>query len=308
MSRTEATVPAPSIDAKADIEKHVRKLALENQAVGPVKIWEKVKTEMGEKFPNGWHGHTREYVKGLVGREQKETNFGDKFEEIKNTDLRFMADSGEPFLHFHRSVPNPQNKEQMMQLMVFANPELLLLVDLFLNSTWDCTPAPFKQTYIIMCHDQQTGKYVPVITILMTHFNQYLNWEALTRVVVLSDWKLDVGSYTTDFERAVMNECAQHFPKGVHIGCFFHLKQAIRKHMPEKLNFDGDVVSSFMETGAFDLLMILPHGEVEQYRIDYLLSQFEPDTLSAEEQARWVEFWNYLRTSVVTDLGQLEHL
>ena len=58
MSRTEATVPAPSIDAKADIEKHVRKLALENQAVGPVKIWEKVKTEMGEKFPNGWHGHT----------------------------------------------------------------------------------------------------------------------------------------------------------------------------------------------------------------------------------------------------------
>jgi hypothetical protein len=144
-----------------------------------------------------------------------------------------------------------------------------------------------------MVHDQQTGKYVPVITILMTHFNQYLYWEALTRVVVLSDWKLDVGSYTTDFERAVMNECAQHFPEGVHIGCFFHLKQAVRKHMLEKLKFNGDVITAFMETGAFDLLTILPHDEVESYGIDYLRSIFEPDDLSVEEKARWVEFWNY---------------
>jgi hypothetical protein len=218
--------------------------------------------EMGAKFPNDWHGHTCEYVKGLVGREQNETSFGDKFEEIKITDLRFMTDSGEPFLHFHASLPNPQNKKQMMQLMVFANPEVLPLlqqkkVDLFMDDTWDCTPAPFKQTYIIMVHDQQTGKYVRVITILMTHFNHYLYWEALTRVVVLSDWKLDVGSYTTDFECAVMNECAQHFPEGVHIGCFFHLKHAIKKHMVKKLNFYEDVVSSFMEIGAFDLLTIL---------------------------------------------------
>jgi hypothetical protein len=61
----------------------------------------------------------------------------------------------------------PRNKEQMMQLMVFANLELLPLleqkkVDLFMDGTWDCTPAPFKQTYIIMIHNQQTGKYVPV--------------------------------------------------------------------------------------------------------------------------------------------------
>ena len=147
-----------------------------------------------------------------------------------------MTDSGEPFLHFHGSLPNLQNKEQMMQLMFFANPEVLPLlqqkeVDLFMDGTWDCMPAPFMQTYIIIVHDQQTGKYVPVINILMTHFNHELYWEALAQVVVLSDWKLDVGSYMTDFECAVMNECTQHFPKGVHIGCFVHLKQAIRKHM-----------------------------------------------------------------------------
>jgi hypothetical protein len=127
----------------------------------------------------------------------------------------------------------------------------------------------------------------------MTHFNQYLYCAALTRVVVLSDWKLDVGSYTTDFECAVINECAHHFPEGVHIGCFFHLKQAIRKHMLEKLKFDGDVISAFMETGAFDLLTIFPHDEVESYGIDYLRSIFELDDLSVEEKARWIEFWNY---------------
>ena len=42
MSRPEA-----SIDAKADIKKRTCELALENRAVGPEKIWEKVKTEMG---------------------------------------------------------------------------------------------------------------------------------------------------------------------------------------------------------------------------------------------------------------------
>jgi hypothetical protein len=63
--------------------------------------------------------------------------------------------------------------------------------------------------------------------------------------------------------------------------------------MVKKLNIDEDVVTSFMETGAFDLLTILPHDEVEQYGIDYLHSQFEPNALSAGEQARWVEFWNY---------------
>jgi hypothetical protein len=51
--------------------------------------------------------------------------------------------------------------------MVFGNPELIGLleqsgVDLFMDGTWDCTPQPLEQTYIIMVYDQQTGEYVPV--------------------------------------------------------------------------------------------------------------------------------------------------
>ena len=84
----------------------------------------------------------------------------------------------------------------------------------------------------------------------------------------------------------------------------------------KKLNFDEDVVTSFMETGAFDLLTILPHDKVEQYGIDYLHSQFEPNDLSAGEQGGLSSgttthvsgVLELLRTSVVTNLGELEHL
>jgi hypothetical protein len=93
MSRPEENCVPPlhPLDVRADVEKRVRELALEYRSVGPENVWMTVKAEMNEQFPNGWHdGHTLEYVKSLVGPERKEMSFGDKFEKIKNTNLRFV--------------------------------------------------------------------------------------------------------------------------------------------------------------------------------------------------------------------------
>ena len=116
-----------------------------------------------------------------------------------------------------------------MRFMVFGNPELTGLleqsgVDLFMDGTWDCTPQPFEQTYIIMVYDQQTRKYVPVLYVLMSHRNQYLYWLVFSTVVILSEWKLKCNSYTTDFEKAAINAAQEQFSEGFHVGCLFHFK------------------------------------------------------------------------------------
>jgi len=42
--------------------------------------------------------------------------------------------------------------------------------------------------------------------------------------------KMQVRTYTSDFERAEMNMLVEHFPEGIHVGCLFHLKQAWVKY------------------------------------------------------------------------------
>jgi hypothetical protein len=38
---------------------------------------------------------------------------------------------------------------------------------------------------------------------------------------------MKVRTYTSDFERAEMNMLAEHFPKEIHVGCFFSLQASI---------------------------------------------------------------------------------
>jgi hypothetical protein len=288
-----------NLDVREDMAEFVRNAAVEDRSTLPGKIWEDVKKHMDEKFPDGWSGHTMEYCKSLVSRTRKEINCGDKFREIENTNLRMMKDNlDRPFLRNHQVMPNPKNPSELMRFMVFGNPELTGLleqsgVDLFMDGTWDCTPQPFEQTYIIMVYDQQTRKYVPVLYVLMSHRNQYLYWLVFSTVVILSDWKLKCNSYTTDFEKAAINAAQDQFPEGFHVGCLFHFKQAVRRYMLKKLYFKIETVNKFMERGVFDLLTVLPHDEVEEYGIAYVRSIMEPDDQSPADLQKWDDFWNY---------------
>ncbi len=65
-----------------------------------------------------------------------------------------------------------------MRLMIFANPALLGLLNgvmnLFIDATVSCVPAPFYQCLIIMVFDPSTSRYLPVVYALMTHKVQEL--------------------------------------------------------------------------------------------------------------------------------------
>ena len=190
-----------------------------------------------------------------------------------------------------------------MRLMIFGNPALfgLLmqpLLDLFVDATFSCTRHPFSQTMIIMVFDSQTRKYVPVLYALMTHKTQELYYCIFHYVVVLSRWRLKVNSFSSDFERAIINAATAQFRteedgivNGYHIGCFFHFRQAICMHTIKKLCFSAATVAAFMAIGMLDLLTIFPQEEVEVYGIPYPCQKFE----GRDKDAEWDSFWTYFK-------------
>ena len=188
--------------------------------------------------------------------------------------------------------------------MVFGNPTLFVLLlarglDLFVDATFAMTPHPFYQVLIIMVHDCQTDLYVPVLYALMTHKCEDLYWRVLSEVIALSNWRLNVRNYTSDFELAIMNACRSQFTDkddpsvGIHIGCYFHWKQAIRKYMISKLGFDKETVSRFMKD--IDILTLIPYEDIETFGIPYLRSLYEGGIRDSGELDNdiWIPFYKY---------------
>ena len=50
----------------------------------------------------------------------------------------------------------------------------------------------------------------------------------------ISEWKLSARSFTSDFEKALINAASNQFSDGFHVGCIFHLKQAWRQYLTAK--------------------------------------------------------------------------
>jgi hypothetical protein len=143
---------------------------------------------------------------------------GNECRQIENSELRMMRDdSNRAFLQYHGTLPHPNKAVELMRYMVFGNPGLFGLmksrrVDIFIESSFDHVPSPFCQAMTFIIHDRQTNKCVPVVYILMSH--------------TISEWKVDVATFTTDFEGALMNQCSIQFNKGQHICLLSGLKQA----------------------------------------------------------------------------------
>jgi hypothetical protein len=96
---------------------------------------------------------------------------------------------------------------------------------------------------IIMIYDHSTSSYVPIVCMLMSHKTEALYWHAFSQLVVLSNWKIDVRTYCSDFEAALMKELDIAFKGygGFHVGCFFHLKQCWRKYFLKQCESSKDI-------------------------------------------------------------------
>jgi len=100
------------------------------------------------------------------------------------------------------------------------------------------------------------------------------------QLIVLTKWKMQVRTYTSDFELAMMNMLELHFGKnaggGKHVSCFFHLKQAWRKYLIEKSGLGlSSLLGPLMAVGGLDLLCVIPRKEIESIGIPFLCLTLE---------------------------------
>ena len=150
-----------------------------------------------------------------------------------------------------------------------------------------------------MIYDHSTSFYVPIVYMLMSHKTEALYWHAFSQLVVLlSNWKMDVRTYCSDFEPALMKELDIAFKGygGFHVGCFFHLKQCWRKYLLKQCELSKEIAKEAMrKPGNLDLLCVIPREEVGTKGIRFLRNKLEKGKrkLTKKERDGYDLFWKY---------------
>ena len=285
-------------DITLEMKARTKELATGNLTMLECKIWENIVRWANENYDRNWHGLTEQQCLAMVRRSRAKLGFGRALNTVENLpEYNMMTDSERPFLHFSAKWPHPEKPKESMRTMIFANPILLNLlkgnVDIFCDATFHpCTPAPFYQCLIIMMFDNQTSSYVPVIYALMTHKCSELYSHVFSQIAnTLMKGKMKIRTYTTDFERGMMNMLA--LQGGTHVGCLFHLKQAWLKYLKDDCGMAlASSLEGAMAVQGLDLLCVLPREEVLEYGIPFVRYSIEID-LPEWELSGWEKFWKY---------------
>ncbi len=198
-----------------------------------------------------WYGLKEHQVRELVRKARTRLGFGSFISIVENIpDYRLMTNTKQPFLHCYASFPYPKDPNSTMKMLIYANPTLLGIlhgtVDICVDATFYlCTPSlsPCYQCLIVMVYDNHTSSYVPVVYALTTHKNTSLYCQVFFLLKVITQGKMVVRTYMSDFERAEMSQLAIHFPEATHVGYLFHLKQAWFNYLKDKLGLGHQTMS-----------------------------------------------------------------
>lgn len=86
--------------------------------------------------------------------------------------------------------------------------------------------------------------------------------------IAATDFNLEALSTSCDFEKALMKAVKAQFSCRVqtqvphHIGCLFHWKQALRRHL-EGLDIPKVIIKSLMDKkGLINILPVIPAAEI----------------------------------------------
>ena len=159
-----------------------QEIAVDQQSLVPQKVCEMVFAEMKEKKGTSWRGATAYQVVNRCRNARAALNGGDIFRTIETPNVARFQNSNHWFLQFNLSLP-VKNQSGLDRIIGFGNPALFPLIsgnnELFIDGTFKIVPRPFYQVLVIMCYDQQTRVYVPIMYILMTGKTERLYRHAL---------------------------------------------------------------------------------------------------------------------------------
>jgi hypothetical protein len=201
------------VDVTQEMKKKTEELSIlpGNMAKMPSMIWLDVKSFFNEKYSGNWYRLQEHQLLEMVRKCCNKLGLGNSVSTLKNVPnySNKMPSKDRPILHHSMCSPHPEKSNVMMHLMIFANPALLGLlngvVNLFIDATFSCVPAPFYQCLIMMVFDPSTSHYVPVIYALMTHKCQELYWQVFNQVFFLTKWKMRIRTFTSNFEQTCWN-------------------------------------------------------------------------------------------------------
>ena len=298
--KCDVVMKAPDVSAEMTLK--TEEFGCSKLTETPEMIWRAVRAWCDTEFGGCWHGLLQNQVTELVRKARNKLGKGDTIGTVENTpQYNTMTDTDRPLLHCSLMLPHPKKPNTNMRTMIFANPANLGLlkgpVDLYCDATFaPCTPDPFYQCLIIMIFEYSTSSFVPVLYALMTHKCEELYSQVFAQIVILTGKKIKCRTYTSDFERGLMNQLAEHLGNygGFHVGCLFHFKQAIRKYLIEKCGLGlSQVLPEAMALGGLDILCVLPRDEVEEIGIPYIRSLLELGIPEWEKEALNEIFWPY---------------
>ena len=172
-----------------------------------------------------WRGATSSQVINKCRNARALLHNGDVYRTIETPKIGRFRDSQLWFLQFNISLP-VKNAEKVDRIIGFGHPALFPLIsgnsELFIDGTFGIVPKPFYQVLIVMCYDQQTRVYMPVMYIFMTDKTERLYRHALYWVNAIVLCHSTPKMVTCNFERGLMNAVEATFKNVTVNGCLFH--------------------------------------------------------------------------------------
>lgn len=100
-----------------------------------------------------------------------------------------------------------------------------------IDGTFRVVPFGFKQLIVIHCFHPQTQQFIPSWYILCSCKKEEMYKRIFFDIdfILGKEWKPKV--FVSDFEYSLLNAIRTCFPSTIHIGCYFHFKQANQKNM-----------------------------------------------------------------------------
>ena len=271
-------------------------IGLENRSMAPSKVAEIIFDEMKKKKDMSWRGATHTQVVNKCRNARAELHNGDVYRTIETPEVGRYADSNLWFLQFNLSLP-VKNQDRVDRIVGFGHPALLSLIsgtnELFIDGTFKIVPRPFYQVLVIMCYDQQTRVYVPVMYILMTGKTELLYRHALYWANAIVLGHSSPRMVTCDFEKALMNAVKSTFKNVTVNGCLFHWKQAILRKLKEFRFTNQCLPFRIVSCSVLDVLTVIPRAEVPTTGIRYVKSIVQDMDLCESDNFKMGKFWTY---------------
>ena len=172
--------PELPADISQEMKAKTEELAVHHLSHPPEKIWWMVKNWADKEYARNWFGLREDQVKNLTKSSRTKLGFGNFISTVEMVpEYRQMSDTKRAFLHCSATFPHPDKTEEVMRIMIYANPSLLGLlrgiVDIYVDATFKpCAPYGFYQCLIVVVFDIQTSSCTPVVYALMSHKNKTL--------------------------------------------------------------------------------------------------------------------------------------